>query len=199
MKINYLLIAVISSLLAFVSCEKDDENPDDSFKPTFIYTIDDEATLTSTTEDDGGAYEWDFGNGMKAKGKSATHTFTGKGTFTVTLTIKREGEAYSSSQKVTIDPSDEYYLCRVWTILSAKKDGEEFPEAAGNIFQFYRNGTYSAGTINGFTWDFNNDRTELIVNAGTPSENIWKINALSHTEFNVEFQVNDGTWVYLFE
>lgn len=94
------LFLTLGMLMAFVSCQKDDDDP----KPVadFTFEVNDlEATFTNLSTD-AETYAWDFGDGGTSSAESPVYTFSSYGTFTVTLTATGPGGTSTVTYDVTL-------------------------------------------------------------------------------------------------
>lgn len=105
---NYLLsLSLLIALTAFVSCEKDSEDPIPEPTAGFSFVVSEDlsgiVTFTNSSIE-ATSYNWDFGDG---KGTSTelnpVYTYTESGTYTVKLTAVNDGGINEVTQDVTVD------------------------------------------------------------------------------------------------
>lgn len=100
-------------------------------------------TVNGTTS--AATWAWNFGSGATTNTQSATHGFGHYGTYPVTLTASdNNGCTGQFVQTVTINPVP------VINVLANAA-------CLGSVTQFTNSSTIPSGTINNWTWDFNND------------------------------------------
>ncbi|MBK6346655.1 MAG: PKD domain-containing protein [Bacteroidales bacterium] len=103
----FLMIGVIS-LITFVSCKDDEEDPPANPIASFQYVISTtnflEVTFTNYSQN-ATSYSWNFGDGQTSVEANPVHAFTAAGTYTVVLTAKNSANA-SATFNQTIEIKD---------------------------------------------------------------------------------------------
>ncbi|MFH1120485.1 MAG: PKD domain-containing protein [Bacteroidota bacterium] len=105
----FLAIGVLS-LITFVSCKDDEEDPPANPIASFQYVISTtnflEVTFTNYSQN-ATTYEWNFGDGQTSVEANPVHTYTAPGNYTVVLTAKNSANASATfSQSFEIqDPN----------------------------------------------------------------------------------------------
>ncbi len=108
---SFMVIGMVS-LIALVSCKKDDPDPVPA-KPvaSFQFAIDDvnffKVTFTNFSQN-ATSYSWNFGDGNTSTEKDPVHTFAEGGNFEVVLTAKNDAnESATFAQTIEIKDPDE--------------------------------------------------------------------------------------------
>jgi len=200
MKTKTLLFALIG--LAYLqACQPDEpvEEPGPELPAAeFSITEVDEATIDFESLQGGSKHSWDFGDGTTEVGKKVEHQFPGAGSYEVTLTTTTAEGDRVGTQTVTLNTTNKFLISRGWKIGEAAKDGKNFPQAIGAQYRFFRNGTYTAGDLDGFTWEFNEDETAILVNKNTTYPNTWMIDKLTTKEWQLHFTTAGVDYAYIF-
>jgi len=88
---RFFLAVGMISLLSFVSCKDDNEDPPANPIASFQYVVSTtnflEVTFTNYSQN-ATSYEWNFGDGQTSTEASPVHTYTAAGNYTVVLTAK---------------------------------------------------------------------------------------------------------------
>lgn len=200
MKTKSFLLALLS--LAYLqACQSEEpvEEPGNELpKAEFNITEVDEATREFESLQGGSKHSWDFGDGTTEVGKKVEHEFPGAGTYEVTLTTTTPDGDRTGQQSVSLNPSNKFLISRSWKIAEASKNGSNYPAAIGAQYRFFRDGTYTAGSLDGFTWEFNEDETAVVVNKNTTYPNTWMIDKLSTKEWQLHFTTAGVDYAYIF-
>lgn len=88
---RFFLAIGILSMVSFVSCKDDEEDPPANPIASFQYAVSTtnflEVTFTNFSQN-AATYEWNFGDGQTSTEASPVHTYTSAGNYTVVLTAK---------------------------------------------------------------------------------------------------------------
>lgn len=192
------LSIAFSLMVLLVACDKDEtpkEEEEAQLAPAeFVFEGDPNVSIdykfTSTTK--GTAYKWDFGDGTTSNKKSVWHTFPTRGEYSVTLEVTTDEGTRTGAQSVNVTAEDKYLISKKWKHVSGTKNGEDYPDANGNVTQFYGNGVVYLGTLD-FTWSFEDDNQVVVINYGSgypPSR--WNVIKLTAFEFVYGVESKDG-------
>lgn len=191
------LSIAFSLLVLLASCGKEEVPEEEEVKLSpaeFVLEGDPNVSIdykfTSTTK--GSAYKWDFGDGTTSNKKSVWHTFPTRGDYTVTLEVTTDEGQRLGSKSVSVTADDKHLISKKWKHVSGTKNGEDYPDANGNVTQLYGNGVIFLGTLD-FTWSFEDDNKVVVINYGSgypPSR--WNIIKLTAFEFVYGVDTDDG-------
>ena len=200
MKIQLLNAMLLAMCLYACQPDETEEDPGSGLPAAeFSATQIDEITFEFESLQGGSAHSWDFGDGNTTTGKKVEHAYTRAGDFEVTLTTTTDEGDRIGTKTVSPNPDNTFLLSRGWVITESQRDGAPFPGALGANYRFFRDGSYTAGTLDGFTWEWTDDNEKsILTNKNTSYANTWFIEELSTQEWRVNFEAGGLKYEYLF-
>ena len=195
---SLIALTPIALLLFFTSCqtEEPEDFDDDPKLPAAEFSITqiDAVTYEFESLQGGSQHAWDFGDGTTNVGKKIEHQYAESGEYEVTLTVSTSEGERIGKKSVMVEIDKTFLLTRgAWRVTQMIKNGKAIPEAIGNMAKYFNNGTLRHGTIDGFTWEWNEDETAIIEGyPGYPSYTN-EVVELSPEYFHIKSNRDDGT------
>ncbi len=97
---RFFLAIGMLSLITFVSCKDEDEDPPANPIASFQYAVSTtnflQVTFTNFSQN-AASYEWNFGDGQTSTEASPVHTYAAAGNYTVVLTAKNSANTLLSN------------------------------------------------------------------------------------------------------
>ena len=118
---KYLYLLIAFAVVSLTSCNKDDDNNNDTDKPgevTITYQVDGNVVNYHAEAENAVSYAWDLGNGETPTGQDVTGTYSFPGDYEVTCTAKGRVEDTKATVTVKVEQGDPDIFNKVNLLLS---------------------------------------------------------------------------------